>query len=558
MASPEPEAVAKVDVPYVNRGLPLTFFGVKHSRWTKKGLVEIIEALGGAANKNTTKIDLYETIHDRYNPQRILQRTIDAVGVIAQAAAGQGQKPQREVREALQDRTIERADLAREKRDAAKRGEAIPKQQPRHRTERLRDKLDPNLDGDEDLDLDKDSEYEDDVVGPRRRQPPVHAQRRDGHRARGRKGKDSSNTEDEDDRQVQSSALRKGQRRRKRKDDSDLEEYSDDEVLEVLRRVHQQMRFGDEEVDRRNPRKREASPTLERETAKRRKTDITAEVKVKPPGPPAVVFSISIAIRDSAAFRVGLEPIDRATLGEQPSCQVCADDLDPWLQFQVSVASKCSHAPEICLSCWEQHIASQADSKTWNSITCPHADCGATLNHGDMQRFAPTEVFRRYDKFETNKALQNAPGYRLCAHEGCGSGGFVDDEPPTYMTCADCQKHTCLGCNLVYHHPQTCDEYRLWLVDAPKGDEAGEARVKEQERAEKESSKYLDKNSKTCPNGACGAKIQKTDGCDHMACRICRHEFCWLCLADFTNIRRDGNHWHAPSCHYHSDGTPGH
>jgi hypothetical protein len=35
--------------------------------------------------------------------------------------------------------------------------------------------------------------------------------------------------------------LRKGQRGRKRKADSDVDEYSDDEVLEVLRRVHQQM-----------------------------------------------------------------------------------------------------------------------------------------------------------------------------------------------------------------------------------------------------------------------------------------------------------------------------
>jgi hypothetical protein len=50
-----------------------------------------------------------------------------------------------------------------------------------------------------------------------------------------------SNIEDEDHRQLQSSVLRKGQRGRKRKADSDLDEYSDDEVLEVLRRVHQQM-----------------------------------------------------------------------------------------------------------------------------------------------------------------------------------------------------------------------------------------------------------------------------------------------------------------------------
>jgi hypothetical protein len=188
MASPEPEAVAKVDVPYVNRGLPLTFSGVNHSRWTKKQMVDIIEALRGVAKTNTTKTD-----------------------------------------------------LAREKRHAAKKGEGILKHQPKYRVERLRGKLELNLDRDDDLDLDKDLECGDAVVGTRRRQPPAPAQQRDGRRARGRKAKDSSNAEDEDHRQLQSSVLRKGKRRRRRKAESDLDEYSDDEVLEVLRRVHQQM-----------------------------------------------------------------------------------------------------------------------------------------------------------------------------------------------------------------------------------------------------------------------------------------------------------------------------
>ncbi|KAI1157930.1 hypothetical protein F5B18DRAFT_668633 [Nemania serpens] len=57
--------------------------------------------------------------------------------------------------------------------------------------------------------------------------------------------------------------------------------------------------------------------------------------------------------------------------------------------------------------------------------------------------------------------------------------------------------------------------------------------------------------SKLCPRG-CGARIQKTEGCDHMKCRQCSYEFCWLCFADWGPIRNRGNDYHKSDCKYHS------
>ena len=48
--------------------------------------------------------------------------------------------------------------------------------------------------------------------------------------------------------------------------------------------------------------------------------------------------------------------------------------------------------------------------------------------------------------------------------------------------------------------------------------------------------------AKTCPGKNCGAAIQKNEGCDHMTCRVCKHEFCWLCLGDWRTRT------HSPTC----------
>jgi hypothetical protein len=39
-------------------------------------------------------------------------------------------------------------------------------------------------------------------------------------------------------------------------------------------------------------------------------------------------------------------------------------------------------------------------------------------------------------------------------------------------------------------------------------------------------------NTKQCPR--CSTAIEKDEGCNHMSCRKCRYEFCWICMQDWT------------------------
>ena len=39
-------------------------------------------------------------------------------------------------------------------------------------------------------------------------------------------------------------------------------------------------------------------------------------------------------------------------------------------------------------------------------------------------------------------------------------------------------------------------------------------------------------NTKTCPK--CDSCIEKNGGCNHMTCRKCGHEFCWICMKNWS------------------------
>merc|ERR1719273_944075 len=82
----------------------------------------------------------------------------------------------------------------------------------------------------------------------------------------------------------------------------------------------------------------------------------------------------------------------------------------------------------------------------------------------------------------------------------------------------DCGTVYCFSCQEVAHRPCPCDWAKTWLIKCS---------------SEAENANWILANTKKCPK--CQTQIEKNQGCNHMSCRSCKHEFCWLCKGDWKN-----------------------
>lgn len=77
----------------------------------------------------------------------------------------------------------------------------------------------------------------------------------------------------------------------------------------------------------------------------------------------------------------------------------------------------------------------------------------------------------------------------------------------------------CMGCGSSGHEPLSCEAFEKW-------DSSVESML------DNLNLNWKKKNTKSCPK--CKAPIEKNSGCMHMTCYKCHHNFCWLCLDDWT------------------------
>ena len=100
---------------------------------------------------------------------------------------------------------------------------------------------------------------------------------------------------------------------------------------------------------------------------------------------------------------------------------------------------------------------------------------------------------------------------------------------PSYSYSVDCgnDHFFCWECLGDAHEPCACADWINWQK------KIRQIRPEELHNTDSETESavnclWLVTNSKPCPS--CKSPIQKNEGCNHMKCSKCKHDFCWICL----------------------------
>ena len=219
-------------------------------------------------------------------------------------------------------------------------------------------------------------------------------------------------------------------------------------------------------------------------------------------------------------------------------CAVCMVEKS-FHEFEGIFGDTCVHIERtVCNSCVYEITKCQVKDAMiyFGDVICPEDGCNGIFDYNGIQQILlfignDKELFDQYDQHIIFLQLQQMPDFLWCAYN-CGSGQIYDvtNANPS-VTCIKCNRPTCSKHHSVWHTDMSCDQYDILISQSTDTDV---------------NDKWLQLFSKECPQ--CHFHIQKIEGCDHMTCRYCKHEFCWECFVDYKLIAEKGVSQHITTC----------
>jgi ariadne-1 len=226
---------------------------------------------------------------------------------------------------------------------------------------------------------------------------------------------------------------------------------------------------------------------------------------------------------EKVLFEAGLdkyvEYYDRKSLSENAHfrCRICCDDVSMSTMFSLG----CDHF--FCRPCYAEYLKQLiSDGPSCVHAVCPEHLCKQSVPQSVITQLVSPEVSEKYRIYLTRNFIDKSKKMRWCPNAGCekvavGSG-------ITNVLCS-CGKPFCFKCGEEAHDPCSCDQLGHWLLKCSN---------------ESETANWILANTKKCPE--CNARIEKNQGCNHMSCKLCKHEFCWICMGSWKEHGQTTGH----------------
>lgn len=176
---------------------------------------------------------------------------------------------------------------------------------------------------------------------------------------------------------------------------------------------------------------------------------------------------------------------------------------------------------EYCLDCYRRYVKGKISSGV--VIKCPN--CDIALNAHDLDFIGGEGESFKLIESSIKEWVERHQAFKWCPSPDCNSiveilnlqeiPNIVDSQEIPVATC-NYGHQFCVSCNFENHSPTPCPITKEWVTKC---------------KDDSETVNWIMSNTKQCPK--CDSSIEKNGGCNHMTCKKCRYEFCWICMGDW-------------------------
>lgn len=205
-------------------------------------------------------------------------------------------------------------------------------------------------------------------------------------------------------------------------------------------------------------------------------------------------------------------------------CDICCEGDGNLETF----AMKCGH--RYCVDCYRHYLCQKIRGEGEAArIQCPADSCGRILDSRSLDLLVTAELLERYRVLLNRTYVEDKDSFKWCPAPDCPNAvecgvkkKDLDRIVPT-VECL-CGFRFCFGCPTPDHQPAPCFLVKKWLKKCAD---------------DSETANWISANTKECPK--CSSTIEKNGGCNHMTCRKCKYEFCWMCMGPWSE---HGTSWY--------------
>jgi len=194
-------------------------------------------------------------------------------------------------------------------------------------------------------------------------------------------------------------------------------------------------------------------------------------------------------------------------------CEICFESQN---RSSMTSLSECDHS--YCNECWTGHLKSKIDDAI-GTIYCPESSCDVIVDSKIVCSLLKNDkkALKTYNHLVADNFVTKNRRIKWCPGLDCPNAIKAESAEAKLVQCT-CGSSFCFACCENWHSPVSCKLLKKWGKKC---------------KDDSETANWMTSNTKDCPK--CYATIEKNGGCNHMICRKCKYDFCWMCLKEWKS-----------------------